>query len=308
MGIYLLYDFTHLPFSLYSTFVIEEKFGFNKQTLKIFFIDLFKSFALKIIIGAPVVIAILFLVKWGGENFWIFLWLFLLSFQFLMLTIYPVWIAPLFNEFKPLEEGELRTKIYALASRLEFPLTKLFVVDGSTRSAHSNAYFYGFFKNKRIVLYDTLLKQVNTDGIVAILGHEMGHWKMNHTVKNLLIIQAYALLYLYLFSFMVHNVDMYHSFGFENQPILIGLILYGLVSDPIGHFFGLAMNFLSRHFEYEADHFATNLGYDLSDPLIKIHVENLSNFHTDPLYSAYHHSHPTLPERLKAIEIDKKKS
>jgi len=225
-----------------------------------------------------------------------------------MLTIYPIWIAPLFNDFKSLEAGELRTKIEELASQLQFPLTELYVVDGSTRSSHSNAYFYGFFKNKRIVLFDTLLKQVDTTGIVAILGHEMGHWKMNHTVKNLVIMQCYIFVYFYTYACMIHNTAMFRSFGFESQPILIGLILYSLVSEPLGHFFGLAMNFLSRHFEYEADKFATDLGLDLTDPLIRIHVENLSSFHTDSWYSAYHHSHPTLPERLRAIDALKKKS
>eukprot|EP00009_Paramoeba_aestuarina_P002578 CAMPEP_0201512330 /NCGR_PEP_ID=MMETSP0161_2-20130828/4608_1 /ASSEMBLY_ACC=CAM_ASM_000251 /TAXON_ID=180227 /ORGANISM="Neoparamoeba aestuarina, Strain SoJaBio B1-5/56/2" /LENGTH=430 /DNA_ID=CAMNT_0047908145 /DNA_START=75 /DNA_END=1367 /DNA_ORIENTATION=- len=307
IGIYWFYNYTSLPFTIYSTFVIEERFGFNKMTWKTFVLDQIKTLGVAVVLGVPLMVAILKVIEWGGENFWFWLWLFTLAFTFFIITIYPIFIAPLFNDFKPLEEGELRTKINELADRLQFPLTKLFVVDGSTRSGHSNAYFYGFFKNKRIVLYDTLLNQVDTEGIVAILGHEMGHWKKNHPLCNIIISQAQTFFFFYTYSLMINNEELYSSFGFTSQPRLIGLILFSLVYDPLGHAFGFAMNVLSRKFEYQADEFATELGYDLSEPLIKIHVENLSTFYPDSWYSTYHHSHPTLSERLDAIAAIKKK-
>jgi len=218
------------------------------------------------------------------------------------MTIYPTVIAPLFNKFTPLEEGELRDKIFQLAQRVNFPLKKLFVVDGSTRSNHSNAYFYGFFNNKRIVLFDTLLTQVNTQGIVAIIGHELGHYKFSHTLKNLIITQVHFLLFFFLFGQMLNADEMYSSFGFTPKPVFIGLFLFSFVYGPIEHIFGLAMNFLSRHFEYQADHFAVDLGFDLNIPLAKIHQENLGNMNPDPWYSTYHYSHPTLLERLRAMD------
>ncbi|GLD96801.1 hypothetical protein PINS_up005484 [Pythium insidiosum] len=179
-----------LPFALYSTFVIEARHGFNKQTLMLFFTDKLKTFMLFVVIGYPVVAALIYVIRWGGELFYLYVWVFLFIFSIVMITIVPVFIMPLFNKFTPLEEGELRSRIEALASSLNFPLTKLFVVDGSKRSSHSNAYFFGFFKSKRIVLYDTLLEQATHDEIVAVLGHELGHWKLWHTMQGFLIQQG----------------------------------------------------------------------------------------------------------------------
>jgi len=307
VGIFHLLSYLQIPFQLYSIFVIEERFGFNKQTLSIFVMDKLKSLLVGVVLTLPLLAIVIKVMQWGGENFWLWLWGVILAFQLFFLTVYPVFIAPLFNNFTPLEEGELRDKIEALAKKLEFPLTKLFVVDGSTRSAHSNAYFYGFFKNKRVVLFDTLLKQVDSDGIVAILGHEMGHWKMNHNLKNMVIIQAYVGTFLFLFSSMIHSADMYRAFGFTAQPTLVGMMLFSIVFTPVEHLFSLFMHVMSRHFEYQADEFATRLGLELSEPLIKIHVENLSTIYPDPWYSAYHNSHPTILERIAAIEALQKK-
>jgi STE24 endopeptidase len=189
-----------LPFSLYSTFVIEERHGFNKQTLGLFFMDKLKSFVLFMVIGYPITAALIYVIRWGGEFFYLYVWLFLLAFSIIMMTIYPVLIMPLFNKFTPLEEGPLRTRIEALAASLSFPLTKLFVCDGSKRSNHSNAYFYGFLNSKRIVLFDTLLEQATEDEIVAILGHELGHWKLWHTAQGFLIQQVYTFVCFYIFG------------------------------------------------------------------------------------------------------------
>nr|AAB61028.1 A_IG002N01.21 gene product [Arabidopsis thaliana] len=274
---------TDLPFSLYSTFVIESRHGFNKQTIWMFIRDMIKGTFLSVILGPPIVAAIIFIVQKGGPYLAIYLWAFMFILSLVMMTIYPVLIAPLFNKFTPLPDGDLREKIEKLASSLKFPLKKLFVVDGSTRSSHSNAYMYGFFKNKRIVLYDTLIQQCkNEDEIVAVIAHELGHWKLNHTTYSFIAVQ--------------HTVI------------------------PLQHLVSFGLNLVSRAFEFQADAFAVKLGYakDLRPALVKLQVrednnrtqteENLSAMNTDPLYSAYHYSHPPLVERLRAIDGEDKKT
>jgi len=259
-----------------------------------------------VIIGFPVLAALLHIIKWGGEYFYVYCWIFISLFMLFMLTIYPSFIAPLFNKFTPLETGELKTEIEQLAARLQFPLTKLYVIDGSKRSSHSNAYFYGFFKNKRIVLYDTLISQLNLPEIVAVLGHELGHWKLNHTVKLLLISELQIFVSFFLFGQILGWHLMYTSFGFENYPTIIGLILFfQFIMSPVDHVLSFAMNMLSRKFEFQADNFAKKLGtefaHSLQVGLIKISAENLGNLNPDSWYSIYHYSHPPLVERLKAL-------
>ena len=182
-----------IPFSLYSIFVIEERHGFNKNTLPLFLKDTLLTVLLTMVIGSPVIAGIIYLARWGGPQYYVYVWGFMFVFQLFLMTIYPEYIAPLFNKFSPLDpvtHGDLKAKIEELAARVKFPLTKLFVVDGSRRSSHSNAYMYGFGKNKRIVLFDTLLKQVTTEEIVAILGHEIGHWALWHTIQGFVIAQV----------------------------------------------------------------------------------------------------------------------
>jgi len=232
---------------------------------------------------------------------------FTIAVTIIMTMLYPTLIAPIFNKFEPLPEGELRDQIYALSKRVDFPLTKLYKVDGSKRSAHSNAYFYGFFKNKRIVLYDTLIEQVDNKGIISVLAHELGHFKMNHTYKNLGISIFYMLVFFFLFGQSLSNVDLYRSFGFSTSPALIGLTLFSYVYGPVEHVFSFLMHALSRHFEYQADEYAVKLGYDLTEALAKLSSSNLSSLIIDPYYSAYHHTHPTLVERIDNIAILKKK-
>ncbi|GAY51449.1 hypothetical protein CUMW_134320 [Citrus unshiu] len=285
-GVMLWSQLTDLPFSLYSTFVIEARHGFNKQTIWLFFRDMIKGMILAIVLGPPIVSAIIIIVQKGGPYLAIYLWAFMFVLSLVMMTLYPVLIAPLFNKFTPLPEGELREKIEKLASSLKFPLKKLFVVDGSTRSSHSNAYMYGFFKNKRIVLYDTLIQQFlaasslssrvkltckNDEEIVAVIAHELGHWKLNHTMYSFIAVQ--------------HTVI------------------------PIQHLVSFGLNLVSRSFEFQADAFAKKLGYAsaLRAGLVKLQEENLSAMNTDPWYSAYHYSHPPLVERLAAIDEPDKK-
>lgn len=332
------------PFKLYSTFVIEERHGFNNQTLGFFVKDEIKKFIVGQIITFPVISGIIFIVKAGGEYFSFYAWGFTTVVILVMMTIYPAYIAPLFDKYTPLPEGELREKIEALAKRLDYPLAKLFVVEGSKRSAHSNAYLYGFFKNKRIVLFDTLIKGYEpsdkaekeakekeeeenlteeeknkleekrnakkdrgctTEEIVAVLGHELGHWKCNHTVKFLIILEVKIFLFFLLFSKVFSSKSLYRAFGFANsQPAVIGLtVILGNILLPCKVLINFFTSSISRHFEYQADEFAATLGYTkpLGDSLIKLHLDNLSFPVNDKWYSLWHFSHPTLIERLRAL-------
>lgn len=310
-GVMVWSQITDLPFSLYSTFVIEARHGFNKQTVWLYFRDMIKGIALSIVIGPPIVAAIIVIVQKGGPYLAIYLWGFMLVLSLVMMTIYPVLIAPLFNKFTPLPQGELRLKIENLASSLKFPLKKLFVVDGSTRSSHSNAYMYGFFKNKRIVLYDTLIQQCkNDEEIVAVIAHELGHWKLNHTMYSFIAVQILTFLQFGGYTLVRNSKDLFQSFGFDTQPVLIGLIIFQHTVIPLQHLVSFGLNLVSRAFEFQADAFAKKLGYaaPLRAGLVKLQEENLSSMNTDPWYSAYHYSHPPLVERLAAIDESDKKT
>ncbi|KAI8057356.1 peptidase family M48-domain-containing protein [Syncephalis plumigaleata] len=295
----------NIPFSLYGTFVIEERHGFNKQTLRLFFTDLAKSLLISAAIGAPLIAVFLSIINWAGESFYYYVWMFMVVFQLIMITIYPTLIQPLFNKFTPLPEGHLRSKIEALAARIQFPLTKLYVIDGSRRSSHSNAYFFGFYKNKRIVLFDTLLEHSTEEEVCAVLGHELGHWKLNHMVKNLTVAQVHLFTVFYLFSHCYRDINLYHAFGFTDNtmPVLIGFLLFNYIFSPVESILSFMMNMLSRKYEFEADAFAKKLGYteDLKSGLIKLHTKNLGDMNPDPWFSAYHFSHPPLVERLAAL-------
>ncbi|CAM9476427.1 unnamed protein product [Chrysoparadoxa australica] len=298
-----------LPFSMYSAFVIEERHGFNKQTLGLFLTDKVKQIILSFLIGGPILALVLKLMEWGGKTFYIYVGAFLFVVSIVMITIYPVLIAPLFNEYTPLEEGELKKSIEELASKVGFPLKKLFVVDGSKRSNHSNAYMYGFGNNKRIVLFDSLVSQATVPEIVAILGHEIGHWKLSHTLQGLFITQVYIFVALYSYGVLMEgNNDVFLSFGFVSQPRIVGLTLFfATIWAPVDHLLNFLMTLLSRHNEFSADAFAKKLGFaaELKRALTKLQVENLSVMDPDPLYSAYHYSHPPLVERLGALESSK---
>ncbi|DAZ97391.1 TPA: LOW QUALITY PROTEIN: hypothetical protein N0F65_011275 [Lagenidium giganteum] len=301
-----------MPFSLYSTFVIEERHGFNNQTLKLFFMDTIKDLAVTLVTMYPVCAAVIFVIHWGGEYFYVYAWCVLLVYSIVMRTIYPVFIMPLFDTFTPLEKGELRTRIEALASSLNFPLTQLFVVDGSTRSNHSNAYFYGTFTSKGIVLYDTLLEQSTDDEILAVLGHELGHWKLSHTAQDFLIEQVHTFVCLYVFGRCMNDAALFSSFGFESSshPVVIGFVLFNeTIWAPVEHVLSFLMTLNTRRNEFQADAFAVGLGHAkaLKSGLCKTSIDNLDNKNPDKLYSAYHYSHPPLVERLNAIKEREKK-
>ncbi|XP_068650120.1 CAAX prenyl protease 1 homolog [Aristolochia californica] len=309
-GVMVWSQITDLPFSLYSTFVIEARHGFNKQTIWLFVRDMLKGMAISVVLGPPIVAAIIVIVQKGGPYLAIYLWGFMFVLSIVMMTVYPILIAPLFNKFTPLPDGGLREKIEKLASSLKFPLKKLFVVDGSTRSSHSNAYMYGFFKNKRIVLYDTLIQQCkNEDEVVAVIAHELGHWKLNHTMYSFIAVQILTFLQFGGYTLVRSSKDLFLSFGFDTQPILIGLIIFQHTVIPLQHLISFGLNLVSRAFEFQADAFARKLGYskELRAGLVKLQEENLSSMNTDQWYSAYHYSHPPLVERLAALDAPEKK-
>ncbi|ORZ26199.1 peptidase family M48-domain-containing protein [Absidia repens] len=296
---------TSLPFSLYSTFVVEEKHGFNKQTIGIFVSDLFKNQLVMLVLMCPLLSACLWVMQSTGDNFFLYIWILLMVFQLFIIMIYPTVIQPLFNKLTPMEEGDLRSQIEALAARIAFPLKKLYVIDGSKRSGHSNAYFYGFGKNKHIVLYDTLIDHSDNDEICAVLAHELGHWKMGHTLKLLGVTQLYAVTMFWFFSFFIHNVKFYQDFGFHTTPALIGFVLFQCVYAPVDSAISFLMHVYQRKNEYEADAFALKLGYasKLRSALIKLSIKNLGGFNMDPWYSAWNNSHPTLTERLNKLGV-----
>ncbi|XP_066528911.1 CAAX prenyl protease 1 homolog [Hoplias malabaricus] len=333
---------TGLPWSLYNTFVIEEKHGFNQQTLGFFLKDALKKFAVTQCILLPVTSLLLYIIKIGGDYFFIYAWLFTLIVSLVLVTIYADYIAPLFDKFTPLPNGELKTDIESMAKSISFPLTKIYVVEGSKRSSHSNAYFYGFFKNKRIVLFDTLLENYSplnksSDGesateqkeeteasgeesklkpknkkqgcsnseVLAVLGHELGHWKLGHTVKNIVISQMNSFLCFFLFAALIGRKELFLAFGFhDSQPTLIGLmIIFQFIFSPYNELLSFCLTVLSRRFEFQADAFARSLGRasELYSALIKLNKDNLGFPVADWLFSMWHYSHPPLLERLRSL-------
>lgn len=331
---------TGLPWSLYSTFVIEEKHGFNQQTLGFFLKDALKKFAVTQCILLPVTSLLLYIIKIGGDYFFIYAWLFTLIVSLILVTIYADYIAPLFDKFTPLPDGELKSEIESMSKSISFPLTKVYVVEGSKRSSHSNAYFYGFFKNKRIVLFDTLLEDYsplnksgekepgtgeeneaagneskskpknkkqgcNNPEVLAVLGHELGHWKLGHTVKNIVISQMNSFLCFFLFAVLIGRKELFVAFGFhDTQPTLIGLmIIFQFIFSPYNELLSFCLTVLSRRFEFQADAFARSMGrsYELCSALIKLNKDNLGFPVADWLFSMWHYSHPPLLERLRAL-------
>jgi STE24 endopeptidase len=300
----LIQQVLNLPTRVYSTFVLEEKFGFNKQTPGLFISDFIKTNVLTAVIAPPIMAAFLKIIQKTGTSFVSYLWVFTAVLQLFMVTAYPIFILPLFNKLSPLEDGELKTEVEKLASRFNFPLHELYVIDGSKRSAHSNAYFYGLPWKKHIVIYDTLMEKSETKEVVAVLAHELGHWKLGHTTSIFAISQAHVLYIFSLFSVFINNRSLYSAFGFTaSQPIIIGFLLFSDALSPMDTVIKLLLNILSRRFEFQADTFAQEIGFrmELARSLIKLHVQNLSTMDADWMYASYHYSHPHLSERLKAL-------
>ena len=368
----MIFTSFHQPWELYRIFVLEQTHGFNKMTLSMYCLDFLMSFMINQVIIIPSVAIFIYIVRWGGSYFYIYSWLFLSFIIVLLMTIYPTWIAPMFDTYTPLKPGELRKMIEVLSKRISFPLKRVFIVDSSRKSAHSNAYFYGFWENKRIVLFDTLLSADkesqailsnprfdpdrcskvftelgsdnrivgsridnnvelpkyfeinNTNGetenshsenasnsfsnqeILAIVCHELGHWYHSHNLKSLLINEIVLFIYIVLFSFTLSSDIFYVKFGFLiNKPIIVGIvIIFGFIFAPIDLFLSFCINILIRHYEYSADAFAAEMGLKslLISSLIKITRDNKSYPIYDPLYSIFYKHHPSVLERISALE------
>ena len=302
-----------LPFELYETFVLEEKFGFNKTTLNTFIKDQIKTFILFLII-LPIVISLLvYVIIKGGKYFYIFTEICAIILMFIFMWVYPNIIQPLFNKFKELEEGDLKNGILDLAKRVNYPLKKIYEMDASQRSSHSNAYLFGFWKNKRIVLFDTLIKNLEIKEIEGVLGHEFGHWAKWHSIILLFISFTNIFIIFYLLQFFINEIPIFISFGFEQKSVFIGLYLFFLIYSPVTFFINAIQNYIVRIIEYQADKYSYELGYGdyLKKALIKLSESNKSDLDPDPLYSIINYSHPILVERIRAInkyQNDKKEN
>lgn len=310
-----------IPTAYYQHFVLEEKFGFNKLTKKLWVTDMIKSLALSHVLGGPILYGFLKIFEKFQTNFLWYICLFIFGVQILAMTLVPVYIMPLFNKFTPLEDGELKTSIENLAKSVGFPLDQIFVIDGSKRSSHSNAYFTGLpFTSKRIVLFDTLVNESSVDEITAVLAHEIGHWQKNHILNMILFSQAHIFVIFSLFTAVYRNLSLYNDFGFfigsegallasstkvftPEWPIIVGFMLFSDLLTPMECFMQFVMSLVSRLHEFQADAYAKGLGLakNLCQALINLQIKNLSTMNVDPLYSSYHYSHPTLPERLTSL-------
>lgn len=305
-GIILLgSDILNTPFSFYSTFVIEEEFGFNKTSIKTFVLDKLKSWLLLLILGGGVLAFIIWFYTLTGSSFWLYAWGLVTFFSIIMNMFYSKWIVPLFNKQTPLEDGSLRHKIEVYAEKVGFQLDNIFIIDGSKRSTKANAYFSGFGKEKRITLFDTLLNDLEEDEIVAVLAHEVGHYKKKHILYNLGASIITTGLTLWLLSLFVDNPLLSEALGVETPSFHVGLIAFGILYAPISQLTGLLMNYLSRKFEYQADAYAqkTYGAAPLISGLKTLSGKSLSNLTPHKAYVFAHYSHPTLLQRIKNLGV-----
>ena len=315
----LLDTILSIPGSLYFHFGIEKKFGFNKMTLGLWFSDLIKELILSFVMQIIMLSALVFVFKTFADMWWLPIWGFMILFSLAMQVIYPQFIAPLFNKFSPLPEGELRDKLTNLLIKSGYKPDGLFVVDSSKRSTHSNAYFTGMGKAKRIVLYDTLIEQMTADELTAVMGHEIGHRKKGHLLKGIIISFIQSLVMLFVASKLLTLPALYNGFGFVispdhiNEMYYFGLFLLSIVFSPVSYFFQPIGAWRSRCHEYEADRFSaelTNMPEALIEGLIKLNLDNLSNLYPAPSYVKFYASHPPLLQRIAALRKikDEKKS
>ena len=301
----LLETLVGLPFDYYHTFRIEERYGFNTSTLKIWISDLFKSLLLTIILGTILISLLMLMVRYAGDIWWIWAWLIFFSFQILMSILYPTLIAPIFNKFTPVDKTELAEKIRSLAEKENLTIKGVFQMDAAKRSRHSNAYLSGLGKAKRIVLFDTLIESHEDDEILAVLAHEIGHLKRNHIKKMLIMIGIVSFILFYLASEMITWDIMYRSFAFSTMTLYAGLFLISVLWEPLGFFLSPISMAISRRFEREADrHLSGTLKSTapLISALKKMARDNLSNLRPHPLYVWLNYSHPPLLERIKNLE------
>ena len=293
-----------LPFSYYRTFVIEEQFGFNKTTKKTFVLDKIKGALLGAVIGGGLLAAIIWIYQQTGSQFWIYAWAVITAFSVLMNFFYTRLIVPLFNKQSPLPEGDLKEKLNGYAKKVGFTLSKIVVINGSKRSTRANAYFSGFGPRKQVTLYDTLLDDLNEEEVVAVLAHEIGHYKRRHIPINLFMGIATTGLTLFIFSLLIDNPLLSEALAVPTPSFHLGLIAFGILYSPLSEITGLFMNWVSRKFEFQADAYAANTFK--ADPLItglkKLAKNNLSNLSPHPAYVFVHYSHPPLDQRISALQ------
>lgn len=304
----LLSGLLDLPVSLYRQFVIEARYGFNRMTLGLFFADLVKQSLLGLAVGTPVILAVLWLMGAMGPFWWLYVWLFWSAFNLLAMFVYPTWIAPLFNKFSPLEEGEMKSRIEALLTRCGFRSSGLFVMDGSKRSNHGNAYFTGFGNNKRIVFFDTLLARLAPPEIEAVLAHELGHFRKKHVVKRIVFIFATSLGFLWLLGQLIDAPWFFNGLGVPAQNTTLALILFFLVMPVFTFPFSPLLSHFSRQHEFEADAYAAEhtAAADLSRALVKLYEDNASTLTPDPIHSMFYDSHPPAAQRIARLQLQEK--
>lgn len=297
-------DLLNTPFSYYQTFVIEAEFGFNKTILKTFITDKIKGWFMIIFLGGGILTLVLWFFTWAGINFWIYAWGLIAVFIIFMNLFYSKLIVPLFNKQEPLEDGSLKTKIESYAKNVGFELQNIFVINGSKRSTKANAYFSGFGKEKRVTLYDTLINDLEEDEIVAVLAHEVGHYKKNHIIFNLAASIALTGAMLFILSLFINNPDISLAIGVDRPSFHAALIGFGILYSPISEVTALLMNYVSRKFEYQADNFAkeTLCASPLISSLKKLSKNSLSNLTPHPAYVFMHYSHPPLKDRIRNLK------
>ena len=301
--LYFASDILSMPFSVYDVFVIEEKFGFNKVTPKLFVFDKLKGYLLTVLIGGGLLTLFIWFYQALGPLFWLYSWGAITIFMILMLMFYSNLIVPLFNKQSPLEDGELKTSIQEFCKKADFKLKDVYVIDGSKRSTKANAYFTGLGSKKRIVLYDTLINQMTTAEITAVLAHEIGHYKKKHTLQSLILSFFQNGITLYILSLLLNYPEFSEALKVAKPGLHIGIIIFAALYTPISTIVGILMNMLSRKNEYQADAFAAEfgLGGELISSLKKLSRNNFSNLTPHPAYVFFHYSHPTLLQRIRAI-------
>ncbi|MEQ8245783.1 M48 family metallopeptidase [Fulvivirga sp.] len=301
--LFLLSDILNLPFSIYSTFVIEERFGFNKTTPKTFIVDKLKGYVLTIIVGGLLIGSLLYLINNIGESFWLYFWAIASVFILFVNMFYTSLILPLFNKLTPLEDGELKTAIEDYSEKIDFPLDNIYVIDGSKRSNKANAFFSGIGKRKKIVLYDTLINNHSIEELVAVLAHEVGHFKKKHIIYGFAISILQIGLMLFIMSQMIYSEAVSQALGGQQLAIHLNLLAFGILYSPISMISSILGNILSRKNEFEADAYAkqTYNPKALQEALKKLSVDNLSNLYPHPAYVFLHYSHPPLLQRLNEL-------
>ena len=304
VGLSVVSSVLDIPFDYYATFRIEEKYGFNKTTRRVYWLDTVKELFLSLVLGGVLLALVVWFYTWAGTYFWLYAWGAVTLFSVFMAMFYSQLIVPLFNKQTPLQEGSLRDKIQAFAGKVGFKLDNIYVIDGSKRSTKANAYFTGLGPKKRVVLYDTLIDELTEEEIVAVLAHEVGHYKKRHTLRSMVVSVIQMGVLFWLFSLCVNNVALSEALGGDRAYFQIGLIAFAILYSPVNLILGVGMNVWSRNNEYEADAFAARYyeGDYLVSGLKKISVKSLSNLTPHPLYEYIYYSHPSLLKRIDAVK------